>query len=311
MKRLSTWLSIFLAATVLFVLTAPGVRAQENAEEETVTEEEIETGDQEELESFLDLEPEKAVETVEDVKEVFAEDKTGTNPMNFTFDARLYNEYRWLNVAGGGHQNVTTFEFRAPFGDRQWQFRTRIPVVGLTADFNDDGIDDVDETGLGDINVRFMTIPYLSLEKKMAVAVGVEAFFNTASKDALGTGATSLAPLIFLGFFNPIGPGSIFVPGYQHTISVDEDPGRPKVRQGLIDMFLVKTFADGQHWGYIDPQIVIDYEAHTEFMLFEIQAGSMLKWGGGGHSFYVMPSIGVGADRPYNFSFELGYKIVW
>ena len=25
-------------------------------------------------------------------------DKTGTNPINFTHDVRLYNEYQWLNT---------------------------------------------------------------------------------------------------------------------------------------------------------------------------------------------------------------------
>jgi hypothetical protein len=243
------------------------------------------------------------------IKEEFKKDKTGTNPMNFTFDARLYNEYRWLNTDGGGGQNVTTFEFKAPFAKGKWQFRGKIRGVGLNADFDDDGIDDVDEYGFGDTDLRFMTIPYLSMEKKMAVAVGVEAFIDTASEDALGTGATSLAPFVFLGFFNPIGPGSIFVPGYQHTISVIEDDGRDNVRGGLIDMFLVKTWSENKYWGYVDPQIVLDYEHSTEFMLLEIQAGMML--GSKGHSVWIMPSLGVGHYRPYDVSVEVGYKIVW
>jgi len=157
---------------------------------------------------------------LEEVKEKFAKDKTGTNPMNFTFDARLYDEYRWLNTDGDGRQNLLTAEFRAPFAGGKW------------------------------------TIPYLNMEKKLAVAVGVEAFIDTASEDALGTGATSLAPFIFLGIFNPIGPGSIFVPGYQHTFSIKEADGRDKVHGGLIDMFLVKTWKANKYWGYIDPQIV-------------------------------------------------------
>ena len=73
MKRISARLSIILAATMLFGLAAPGVYAQEK------------------------------IESAEDVKDEFAKDKTGTNPLNFTYDARLYNEYRWLNTAGDGH----------------------------------------------------------------------------------------------------------------------------------------------------------------------------------------------------------------
>jgi len=276
-KKFYPWISIFLAA-VLLVPAAGGVRAQE-------------------------------AENIEEIKEALAKDKTGTNPMNFTFDARLFNEYRWLNTDGDGSQNLLTAEFRAPLAGGKWQIRAKIRSVDLKADFNNDGFDDVDEGGFGDTDIRIMTIPYMNMEKKMAVAVGVEAFIDTASEDALGSGATSLAPFVFVAFFNPIGPGSIFVPGYQHTVSIDEAAGRDKVNQGLIDMFLVKTWSENKYWGYVDPQIVLDYEDHTEFMLLEIQAGMML--GRAGHSIWAMPSFGVGTDRPYDFSLEIGYKIVW
>ncbi len=249
----------------------------------------------------------------EEVKAKFEKDKTGTNPMNFTFDARLYNEYQSLNTAGDGYQNITTFEFRAPFADGNWQFRGKARGVFLEADINNDGIDDVDESGFGDMDIRFMTIPYLNMKKKMAVALGAEFFLNTASEDALGTGAWTVAPLIFLPYFNPFGPGSIFVPGYQHKISVDEDDGRSKVNEGLIDLFMVKTWGGNQFWGFIDPQILLDYENDIEFMLLEIQAGMMTDkyFGTKGHSIYIMPSFGVGTDRPYDWSLEVGYKIVW
>jgi len=247
--------------------------------------------------------------TEEEVKAKFEKDKTGTNPVNFTFDARLYNEYRWLNTAGDGGQNLTTFEFRAPFASGKWQFRGKIRAVDLKADFNDDGTDDVDEFGFGDIDLRFMTVPYMNIKKKFAMALGIEFFLNTASEDELGAGATSVAPLIFLGFFNPIGPGSVLFPGYQHTFSIDEDDGRSRVNSGLIDLFLVQTFKENKYWTYVDPQIVLDYENDSYFMLLELQGGMMV--GPIGHSTYIMPSFGVGGDRPYDFSIEVGYKIVW
>jgi hypothetical protein len=243
------------------------------------------------------------------VKEAFKKDKTGTNPMNFTHDLRVYDEYRWLETEGDGSQNLVTTEYRSPFAGGKWQVRAKIRRNDLKADLNDNGFDDVDEGGFGDTDIRLMTIPILNMEKKFAMAVGVEFFLDTASEDALGAGATSVAPFIFLGFFNPIGKGSIFVPGYQHTISVDEAKGREKVHGGLIDMFLVKTWKANKYWGYVDPQIILDYENHTEFMLLEIQAGMMI--GSNGHSIWAMPSFGVGTDRPYNFSLELGWKVVW
>jgi hypothetical protein len=240
-------------------------------------------------------------------------DKTGTNPMNFTFDARIYNEYRELNTAGDGDQNITTFEFRAPIFDKKWQVRAKVRYASLTADLNDDGTDDVDESGMGDTDLRIMTIPYINMKKRIALAPGMEVSLDTASEDALGSGTTTLAPFMFLGYFNPIGKGSIFVPGYQHFFSVDEEDGRDEVNYGLIDMFLVKTFNANQFWAYIDPQIILDYEQSTEYMLLEIQAGTMLDkyLGTQGHSTYILPSFGLGTDRPYDVSVEAGYKIVW
>ena len=246
------------------------------------------------------------VDQAQEIKEQMKKDKTGTNPLNFTFDARLYNEYMWLNLAGDGAQNVTTFEFRAPFAGGKWQFRGKIRGVGLEADLNNDGIDDVDDYGFGDTDLRFMNIPYL---KKFGFAWGVEFFLDTASRDSLGTGANTAGPFVGLAFFNPFGKGSLFVPLYQHKMSFDEDTGRDKVHQGVLDLFMVKTFKQNKIWGYIDPQIILDYEKHEEFMLIEIQAGMMT--GPKGQSAWIMPSFGVGTYRPYDFSLEVGYKFVW
>jgi hypothetical protein len=253
------------------------------------------------------------VVTEADVKAKFKKDSTGTNPMNFTYDARLYNEYQWLNTEGGGGQNITTMEFRAPLGEGKWQFRGKIRGQSLGADTNDDGSDDLDASGFGDTDLRFMTVPYMNMEKRIALAPGVEFLLPTATDPSLGSGAWTVAPFIFLGYFNPIGKGSIFIPGYQHFISLDEDPGRDKVNRGLIDMFLVKTFANNQYWAYVDPQIILDYENNKEFIQLELQAGMMLdKWlGSKGNSIWAMPSFGIGTDSPYEYSLEVGYKYVW
>ena len=251
--------------------------------------------------------------TTDDVKANFKKDKTGTNPLNFTFDARLLNEYQWLNTDGDGGQNITTLQFSAPFASGKWQFRGKVRGQFLNADLNDDGNDDLDESGIGDTDIRFLTVPYLNPKKRVALAVGAEFFLPTASDDSLGSGAWTASPVIFGAYFNPFGPGSIIVPGYQHKFSVDEEDGRDRVHQGLIDLFMVKTFADNQFWGYVDPQILLDYENEKEFMLLEIQGGMMADkyFGTKGHSFYMMPSFGVGDDRPYDFSIEVGYKIIW
>ena len=204
-------------------------------------------------------------------------DKTGTNPINFTHDARLYNEYIWLNTMGDGSQNITTFEYRTPFAEGKWQFRARARVASIEADLNNDGIDDVDDSSFGDFAVRFLTVPIIEMKKKFALAVGFEVFLPTATEDSLGSGALSFGPQAFAVFFAPLGiKGTLFAPAYQHKFSVDEDEGRSDVHQGLIDLFLVWGSSDKQYWALVDPQIILDYEEDKEFMIVDIEAGTIL-----------------------------------
>lgn len=237
-------------------------------------------------------------------------DQTGTNPINFTFDLRVYNEYLWLNTAGDGNQNLTTVEFRVPFLDGKWQFRVRARANVINADLNDDGVDELDESGFGDLDFRFLTVPYVDPEKRIAFAAGLEVFLDTASDEALGSGSTSLGPQIFLVFFKPFGLDiDLFAPAYQHKFSIDGND----VNQSLIDLFMLKTSEDKTLWALVNPVFVIDHEANTEYMLIDIELGTMLDkyLGTKGHSVYVRPSVGIGGDRPYDASIEVGYKMVF
>lgn len=239
-------------------------------------------------------------------------DKTGTNPVNFSNDARLYNEYSWLNTEGDGTQNFSTAELRTSFFEGKWQWRVRAHYNAITADLNDDGTDDVDESGIGDTDMRFLTVPYLNMAEKRAFAVGLEVFMDTASEDVLGSGTTSLGPQVFMVFFKPFGINGLFGPGVQYKFSVDEEEGRSDVDQVLIDLNFLRMSDDKTWWFFTDPQIVIDNENDTEFAIVDFEFGFMMnKWFDlKGHSFYVRPSVGVGDDRPTDGSIEVGYKIV-
>jgi len=250
----------------------------------------------------------------DDAKAAIKGDKTGTNPINFTHDVRLYNEYQFLNTPGDGDQNITTVEFRTPFSNGKWQFRMRGRLQSLNLDANDDGIDEIDDSGFGDFDFRFLTVPILNMKKKFALAVGFETFLPTATEDSLGSGALSFGPQAFLVFFNPFGiKGSLFAPAYQHKFSLDEDEGRSEVHQGLIDIYLLWISPNRQYWVLFNPQVVLDYEEEEEFMNIDLETGMMLDkfFGTKGHSAYVRPSIGIGGDRPTDGSIEVGYKIIW
>ena len=240
-------------------------------------------------------------------------DKTGTNPINFTFDLRVYNEYLWLNTAGDGNQNVTTLEYRQPFLEGKYQFRTRIRGVGIEADLNNDGIDDRDSSGLGEVDFRFLTVPYVNMKARQAVAVGFETFLPTGNA-VVGSERLSFGPQVFAVFFAPFGiKGTLIAPAYQHKFSVWEDDGVANLHQGLIDIFLLWSSSDKQNWALIDPQIVIDYKNDIVFSLIDVEVGMMLDQflGTKGHSAYLRPSVGIGGNRPTDGSIEVGYKVVW
>jgi len=244
-------------------------------------------------------------------------DKSGTNPINFQRDLRIYNEYLWLNTAGDGTQNLTTLEFRTPFAGGKWQFRTRVPfITSLRADVNGDGIDDIDDSGLGDINFRLLTVPYF--EGANALAFALEVFVDTASEDSLGAGTTSLAPIVFFGRFfrggfGPWQKGGLFAPGLQYKFSVDEDEGRDKTEQIILDINFLLQSVDGQSWLFAEPQIVFDQETDADFAIMDIEFGWMMtKWWPNltGQSFYLRPTFTIGADRPTDYGIEVGYKFI-
>ena len=248
--------------------------------------------------------------TTDDQAESQSSDRTGTNPVDFQREVRGYNEYTWLNTAGDGSQNLTTAEFRTPILDGKWQFRAKGRFNSLSADVTGNGTDDVDDSGFGDIDLRFLTVFSLNKEAGTAWAGGVEVFLNTASEDVLGSGATSLGPQIFYVKFLKNG---LFAPGLQYKFSIDEDRGRSKIDQIFIDLNYMRMADDKQSWFFTDPQFVIDNESNVEFAIVDFEWGWMMsKWNKNlqGHSFYVRPSIGLGTDRPTDGSIELGYKIV-
>jgi hypothetical protein len=151
-----------------------------------------------------------------------AEDNSGTNPVNFTYDFRVYSELAQLpNDAGSSA--LTTAELRVPLGrdiaylsddpeespfydmGSRWQLRFRAKYKNLSLENPANppfGASEV--SGIGDFDARLLWIA--SASKKM---------MDTASNDALGNGQTVLGPTAFAVFPGILGPGSLFAPGYQ------------------------------------------------------------------------------------------------
>jgi len=235
-----------------------------------------------------------------------AEDNTGTNPISFTNDLRIYYNFSELNTKGDGESHTTTLEFRTPFADGKWQFRIRMPYVWEEADTTGNGINNIDDNGIGNVNIRFLTVPILKMEKKFALATGLEVFFDTANDPKIAESSISLGPAVFAVFFKPPGGAAMIVPAYQHVFSV----GGKDVNRTQLDVFYLYTWKDKFiNWMMINPQGVIDYENDNDSAWnIDLEAGKMLTKT---QSLYLRPGIGIGGDRIFDWDMEVGWKMVW
>jgi len=263
-------------------------------------------------------------EVLEEVEEGKKNDDTGTNPINFTYDARFYIESSWFD---GGSFIAPTFEFRVPLGrdlanltnqkiglfnDLGEKYALRVkfrPQQNLNLD--DPGGDPtagVNISGMGDLDFRFLAAPYVT--NKWGIAAGLEAYFPTATNDLLGTGKYALRPQVFLGFFGLFGKNSIFAPGYLYVFDVGGDDDRAPIRQHQFDIYFVWLLAQMRHWLIVNPQINLDQENDVNIYLVDVEFGYSIPQLPGA-SIHVRPGAGIGGDRPFDWTFEFGIRFIW
>lgn len=231
---------------------------------------------------------------------VAQDDNSGTNPIAFTWDFRMYPEAK--SLPGANSSQTFTFEHRVPLSSN-WQFRTRSRFVNST--FESPG-GPVSTTGFGDMDMRLLHIPIAG--PKFALATGLEAFLNTASQPNLGEGRTSLGPQVFAVFFGALGQGTLIAPAYQYTFDIAGDDGRAKVSRSSLDLFILWIAPSKKFWLLADPQYIFDHENDRNWGQLEFEAGAMMF---GPTSNYLRPSIGIGEDRAYDWSIEFGFKVIW
>jgi outer membrane protein assembly factor BamA len=254
------------------------------------------------------------------------EDNTGTNPVNFTYDARFITEVAEFEE-GGGSLLTSTFEFRWPLGrnvanlkgkekgslfydmGNKAAMRVRARYQNLSVDTPGAPPFDTSEvSGIGDFDARILYMAHTG--KKLMVATGLEAFFDTASNDALGSGKTSLGPQVFTVFPGILGGRSLFAPGYQYVFDIAGDDSRSDISRSQIDLYLVWLLSKGKNWLIVDPQAILDHENEQESGTVEAEWGFMIAPSVGA-SGYLRPGIGVGAEKPYSWNLEVGLKFVW
>ena len=251
------------------------------------------------------------------------EDNTGTNPVNFTYDFRLFTEM--VSLPSDDSSLITsTIEFRWPFGrdvanlkgvgagspyhDMGQRFGMRIRARHSNLSVDLPGAGTYSASGIGDFDARLLYLPYIG--KKTILAVGLEGFFDTATNPALGSGKTSLGPSVIGVFPGLMGRGSLFAPAYQYVFDVAGSDDRADIGRSQIDLYFVWTLAGGKNWLIVDPQLIIDHENDTKPALVEIEWGFMMA-PSAGVSGWLRPGFGIRSDNLYDWNLEAGVKFVW
>ena len=253
-------------------------------------------------------------------------DNTGTNPANFTYDFRLITEMDWLKDDSGSLVKHTA-EFRWPLGrdvanlrgekeggtfyemGKRFSMRFRANYQNLSLDNPSNDLFGTSEvSGIGDLDARLLGVAYAN--KNLVIAPGLEAFFDTASSDALGSGTNALGPVVFAVFPGLVGRSSLFAPGYQYIFDIGGGDGPSDISRSQIDLYFVWILAKGKNWAILDPQIILDHENSKEFGTIEAEWGFMIA-PKQGISAYVRPGYGFGEDRIYDWNLEWAVKFVW
>ncbi len=245
-------------------------------------------------------------------------DKTGTNPLNRVRKFSLVNEF---NASGDSSINYTYLRYYHELVEQRIDIRLEVPLVyshnavpsGSSSGAVDGGgggitpADGVSDFGLGDINLKITLTPYLT--KTEGFQFSFEVDFPTASSHDLGTGRYLAVPTIMYGWFLP--GNMILAPAYEHKVGFAGDSGRDNVNSANLDIYLVKRWNGGDEWVQIDPTYKLNYEkSKYNGGTLRVTYGRVLgDVGKAKLSAYVRPGVGIGVDRPYDWSLETGVSI--
>ena len=225
------------------------------------------------------------------------DDKTGTNPLNFQNTLQFKNEF---DKIGGEYANFTRLRYDQPLLPN---LKVSLEVPLMATDITGRG-----EFGLSDMIFRGTWIPYVT--KKMGVALAADFTVPTATDDVLGAEKWQLAPSVTVAFFLP--HNLIFAPAYKHGFSFAGNEDRADIHQGSLDFYLVWRFDHSRQWFTLDPTVLLDYEIDRyNSATVRLTYGRVLaKVGRGVLSGYIRPGVGIGRDRPNDWSFEAGISLI-
>jgi len=222
----------------------------------------------------------------------------GTNPTLLSTTAGI--QYTYNDIRGGFSSGLWEAYFGMPFGSRkQFSFQLKVPYADSALD---------DDFGLGDVSLKFTHV--VDVNASRGIAYTAELFLDTADRPDLGNGQEVLEFSAFYAKFLP--GGNIFAPALVQTVGLDgKGSNGQDINRTTIDFYYVPKLANPKFFMTFDPALSYDWETDKGFASLQVTFGMLTgKVAGGDSQIFIKPGIYAGADRPLDFSVQVGFKVL-
>jgi hypothetical protein len=242
---------------------------------------------------------------VSSVVPALADDNASGQPNNGTDPTRppkmIAVSYGYTELRNGFRQDILKGLYQQPISkDGRTVAKVELPLVST---------DVLGRSGfnLGDITLGLQRVAVVT--PQYGLVYKAELVLNTANHIEQGTGKNVLkATAIYAKF---LAGGAIFAPAIVHNESLWGESGRAKVRLTTLDFYYVPKLSDPKTFVTFDPNVNFDWEGDKTFFGLAVTLGRAIgpAFGGNGQV-YIKPSILAGNDRPGNWGFEVGFKVL-
>lgn len=221
----------------------------------------------------------------------------GTNPTLLSNTVQV--QYKYLSILPSGSTDLFELTYSTPFGaTKNMSLGFNLPYASGYSD---------DSFGFGDASIKFTHVPFVN--QSHGFAYTAEIFFDTASRDELGYGLTVLKASAYYAKF--LKNGAIIAPALVQVNNLQNSGSRNPVNNTTFDLYYVPKLANPNYYITFDPAITADWENDRTFGSLTITFGRMLgKVFGGDSQVYIKPQVLAGGERPSDWSFQVGYKIL-
>ncbi|SFL56628.1 hypothetical protein [Shimia aestuarii] len=222
----------------------------------------------------------------------------GTDPTLLATSAGI--QYKYTDFGSGFSNGLFEASFGVPFG------QGKNKSLSVTVPYASGPIDD--SFGFGDVSLTFTHV--LDVNSSRGYAYTAKLTFDTADRLDLGGGQTVLELSGFYAKF--LKDGSIIAPALVQTIGLgDEDPGRSKINTTTFDFYYVPKLPTDKIFITFDPALIYDWERDEVYAGLSTTFGfPMGKAFGGDSQIFIKPQILAGANRPADWSLQVGYKVI-